>query len=184
MNNQLSRRSIVTGAMAVGTLAATTTLAHARKPMSGSMPMPSGGMDHSKMDHSKMDHSKMDHSMMMHGEANFELSRDEERVARALASCQSAGEACLSQCIATLSTGDTGMAACARSVRTMLAVCRAAETLLMTQSGFAGQQLSLCRDACSACQAECAKHKDHHQACRNCYNTCQDAMDAIDRLLG
>ena len=178
MNNQLSRRSIVTGAMAVGTLAATSTLAHAKKPMSGSMPMHSGEMDHSKMDHSHMNHA------MMHGDANFELTRDEERVARALASCQSAGEGCLSQCIETLSTGDTDMAACARAVRTMLAVCRAAQTLLMTHSGFAGQQLSLCRDACSACQAECAKHKDHHQACRNCYTACQDAMDAIDRLLG
>ncbi|MEQ1754995.1 MAG: hypothetical protein ABL973_12780 [Micropepsaceae bacterium] len=178
MNNPLSRRSIVTGAVAVGTLAAASTLAHAKKPMSGTMPMPSGGMDHSRMDHSKMDHS------MMHGEADFELTRDEERVVRALSACQSAGEVCLSLCIEMLGAGDTDMVACARSVRTMLAVCRAAQSLIQAHSGFAGQQLALCRDACSACQAECAKHRGHHEACRTCDNACQDAMQAIDRLLG
>jgi Cys-rich four helix bundle protein (predicted Tat secretion target) len=134
------------------------------------------------MDHGQMgDMPGMDH--MAHG-GHFELTRDEKRVVTALAECQVAGEVCLSHCIESLAAGDTSLAACARSVRAMLAVCKAAQVLVETHSALAGQQLSLCRDACSACETECAPHKAHHETCRDCASACHDAMEAIDRLLG
>ena len=174
MNHKPSRRSLVAGAAVLAATAAASAIA---KPAKGKMPMDHGNMDHGQM----ANMPGMDH--MAHG-GHFELTRDEKRVVSALADCQVAGEACLSHCIESLATGDTSLAACARSVRTMLAVCKAAQVLVETHSAFAGQQLSLCRDACSACETECAPHKDHHETCRDCASACHDVMDAIDRLLG
>jgi len=174
MNHNPSRRSLVAGAAAIAAATAATAIA---KPAKGKMPMDHGSMDHGNM----AGMPGMEH--MDHG-GHFELTRDEKRVVSALADCQVAGEACLSHCIESLAAGDTSLAACARSVRTMLAVCRAAQVLVETHSAFAGQQLSLCRDACSACETECQPHKDHHETCRDCATACHDAMEAIDRLLG
>jgi len=174
MSNFPSRRSLVAGAAAIAAVTAANAIA---KPGKGKTPMDHGGMDHGQMG----EMPGMDH--MAHG-GHFELTRDETRVVTALAECQVAGEVCLSHCIESLAAGDTSMAACARSVRAMLAVCKAAQVLVETHSALAGQQLSLCRDACSACETECAPHKAHHDTCRDCASACHDAMDAIDRLLG
>lgn len=171
MSNTHSRRSLMTAATALGTLAAADALAASKKPHAG---------------HATMAHGSMDHSQMNHGapEVNFKLTRNEERVVRAIGNCVSAGEVCLSLCIETLAAGDNGMAACARTARAMLAICRAGQVLVQGHSTFAGQQLALCRAACSACQAECARHKSHHEACRACDEACTETMAAIDRLLG
>jgi len=171
MNHNPSRRSLVAGAAAIAAATAATAIA---KPAKGKMPMDHGSMDHGQMGNMPG---------MAHG-GHFELTRDEKRVVTALAECQVAGEVCLSHCIESLATGDTSLAACARSVRAMLAVCKAAQVLVETHSALAGQQLSLCRDACSACETECAPHKAHHETCRDCATACHDAMEAIDRLLG
>ena len=171
MNHNPSRRSLVAGAAAIAAATAATAIA---KPAKGKMPMDHGSMDHGQMGNMPG---------MAHG-GHFELTRDEKRVVSALAECQVAGEVCLSHCIESLATGDTSLAACARSVRAMLAVCKAAQVLVEAHSAFAGQQLSLCRDACSACETECAPHKAHHETCRDCASACREAMDAIDRLLG
>jgi Cys-rich four helix bundle protein (predicted Tat secretion target) len=174
MRNLPSRRSLVAGAAAIAAANAATAIA---KPAKGKMPIDHGNMDHGQMGSMP----GMDH--MAHG-GHFELTRDEKRVVTALAECQVAGEVCLSHCIESLASGDTSMAGCARSVRAMLAVCKAAQVLVETHSALAGQQLLLCRDACSACETECAPHKAHHETCRDCASACRDAMDAIDRLLG
>jgi Cys-rich four helix bundle protein (predicted Tat secretion target) len=129
------------------------------------------------------EHDHMEH--MHHGDgADFALTEQETATVRALTACSVAGEVCLSHCIQTLSTGDVSMAACARSVRDMLAICRSTQALIETHSTFAGQQLALCRDACNACRSECAPHATHHAACRACAEACQASIAAIDALLG
>ena len=175
MQNNPNRRMIFAGSALAVALGAATTAA------SGTVPQGKKKATTS-MDHDHMDHSHMNHAQ--HGGAEFELTRDETRVVGALAECQTAGELCLSQCIEVLASGDAGMADCARAVRAMLAICKSAKSLVECHSTFAGQQLALCRDACNACESECAKHKSHHEACRNCAEACETAMDAIDRLLG
>lgn len=172
MTSMPSRRSLVAGAVTVAAVTALNAVASAKSKTGGSMPMDHGSMPGMP---------GMDH--MAHG-GHFELTRDEKRVVTALSECQAAGEACLSHCIESLASGDTSMAACARSVRVMLAVCRAAQVMVESHSSFAGQQIALCRDACSACETECAPHKEHHETCRACASACRDTMEAIDRLLG
>ncbi len=129
---------------------------------------------------------EQDHMEHMHHGAgvDFALTEEESTAVRALAGCSTAGEACLSHCIQTLSSGDVSMAACARSVRDMLAICRSGQTLIGTHSTFAGQQLALCRDACNACRSECAPHANHHATCRACAEACTASIAAIDALLG
>ncbi|MEQ1617118.1 MAG: Csp1 family four helix bundle copper storage protein [Terricaulis sp.] len=129
------------------------------------------------------EHDHMEH--MHHGEgADFVLTEQESATVRALAGCSTAGEVCLSHCIETLSAGDVSMAACAHAVRDMLTICRATQTLIQTHSMFAGQQLALCRDACTACRSECTPHAAHHATCRACAEACAASIAAIDALLG
>lgn len=175
MQQFVNRRSIFAGAAAAGTLAATAAIAGSTSPPTKKRTSAStaGHDDH---------HDHMGHGG--HGGGVFELTGAEKRVVSALADCQTAGEVCLSQCIEVLATGDTSMADCARAVRAMLAVCRAAKTLVESHSTFAGQQLALCRDACNACQSECVKHSKHHVTCSDCADACETAMKAIDRLMG
>ena len=111
------------------------------------------------------------------------VSREEAAVVAALGACEAVGEACLTHCLALLGAGDASMAACARGVRDMLAVCRATQTLVQGQSALAGAQLALCRDACSACAAACAPHTSHHAPCSDCADQCRSAIAAIDALM-
>ena len=121
-----------------------------------------------------------------HGAAtpSAELSAEESAVIAALSHCDDVGEACLTHCLALLSAGDTSMAACARAVREMLAVCRATRTLLQSRSALAAAQLAVCRDACSACRATCQAHAAHHAQCGACAQSCAAAIAAIDALFG
>jgi|CXWL01.1.fsa_nt_gi Cys-rich four helix bundle protein (predicted Tat secretion target) len=111
------------------------------------------------------------------------MSAQESAVVAALGVCDSVGEACLTHCLALLGEGDASMAACARGVRDMLAVCRATQTLVQGQSALAGAQLALCRDACSACAAACAPHASHHAPCAACAEQCRNTVAAIDALM-
>ena len=66
---------------------------------------------------------------------------------RAAAECVRAGEACLSHCIRSLSSGSTMMAACAAKARVMLAICRAVETLATTDSAHLPALARICAAA-------------------------------------
>ncbi|HRH74800.1 MAG TPA: Csp1 family four helix bundle copper storage protein, partial [Zoogloea sp.] len=80
--------------------------------------------------------------------------------------CIEKGEVCLTHCIMLMGEGDKTMAACASSVREMLATCRALITLAGAESKFAPKLAALCVDVCKACEAECKKHADKHKACK------------------
>lgn len=118
-----------------------------------------------------------------HGAPEAGQSAEESELIHALTHCDATGEACLTHCLTLLSQGDASMAACARSVREMRAVCGAARTLMQSRSTLAAAQLAVCRDACSACQAACRPHIDHHTQCAQCAEACAHAIAAIDALM-
>lgn len=89
----------------------------------------------------------------------------------------------MTHCIEILASGDASMAACARAVRDMLAVCATSRSLILTGSSFAGQQVALCREACVICRGECLPHAEHHASCGACAEACAAATAAIDALL-
>lgn len=92
--------------------------------------------------------------------------------------CIEKGEVCLTHTIMLLGEGDKSMAACAGSVREMLASCRALITLASAESKFAPKLAALCVDVCKACEAECKKHADKHKACKECMESCAECAKA------
>jgi Cys-rich four helix bundle protein (predicted Tat secretion target) len=103
-------------------------------------------------------------------------------VALATAHCVTSGETCLEHCIRLLSTGDTMMSGCARQVQQMLAICRSMSSLASMGSEYAAEMAALCKKACGACAAECEKHASHHDECKGCFESCQEALKALEAL--
>ncbi len=96
--------------------------------------------------------------------------------------CIEKGEVCLTHCIMLLGEGDKSMAACAASVRDMLASCRALITLAGAESKFAPRLAALCVDVCKTCEDECKKHADKHKACKECMESCAECAKACKTM--
>lgn len=96
--------------------------------------------------------------------------------------CVKAGEACIAHCLASFATGDTSLAACARSVDQMLSVCATLQKLASAGSphlaGLAKVALAICDD----CEAECRKHGDHHATCKACGEACHACAEECRRV--
>jgi Cys-rich four helix bundle protein (predicted Tat secretion target) len=86
--------------------------------------------------------------------------------------CVAEGEACLAHCLALFATGDTSLAACAKSVSEMMAACSAVADLATLGSKRLGQFLGPCIDVCTDCEQECRKHADKHAVCKACADDC------------
>jgi Cys-rich four helix bundle protein (predicted Tat secretion target) len=87
--------------------------------------------------------------------------------------CVDVGETCLSHCLQMMSSGDTTLAACARSVYEMTAVCGALGRLARTESKQLPALAAVCKDVCDACEAECRKHAKDHAVCASCADACK-----------
>lgn len=86
--------------------------------------------------------------------------------------CVSSSEACMSHCLQLLTQGDTSLAACAKSVYQMSAICEALARLASANSehlaGFAKVAHAMCLD----CEKECRKHENDHATCKACADSC------------
>jgi Cys-rich four helix bundle protein (predicted Tat secretion target) len=100
----------------------------------------------------------------------------------ALAGCIQRGQECMAHCIELMGKGVTDLAACAASVRTMLAVCEATAVLVTTTSPRTRAIVDLCRDVCTDCEAECRKHADKHPVCKACGDACAATVASIRAL--
>jgi Cys-rich four helix bundle protein (predicted Tat secretion target) len=98
--------------------------------------------------------------------------------------CIEKGEICLTHCIMLLGEGDKTMAACATSVREMLASCRALITLAGAESKFAPKLAALCVDVCKNCEAECKKHATKHTPCKECMDSCAECAKPCKAMIG
>ena len=90
----------------------------------------------------------------------------------AAADCIQKGQVCLSHCLQLLGQGDKEMAACAKSVNQMLALCGALQSLANQESAYLPQLAKITMDACNQCEDECKKHADKHEACKACGESC------------
>jgi hypothetical protein len=60
------------------------------------------------------------------------------------------------------------------------AICRMAAAYMARGSDFAVQMCRLCAEICTACAAECGKHRmDHCQACAQACTRCAEACEAM-----
>lgn len=124
--------------------------------MAGSMP---AGHDH--------------HHHMLSGNA---------RLAETASDCIVKGEACLDHCLDLLGQGDKDMAACAKTVNEMLAVCAALRSLATQNSKQLAKMAAIAADVCKQCEDECRKHADKHESCKACGESCKTCYDECRKL--
>jgi Cys-rich four helix bundle protein (predicted Tat secretion target) len=100
----------------------------------------------------------------------------------ASAGCLEKGEVCQQHCFGLLGSGDTSMAACASTVRDMLAATRGVFTLAAAGSKHTRTLAKACAEICKDCEAECRKHQDKHKACHDCADACARMQQEIAKL--
>lgn len=80
----------------------------------------------------------------------------------AAADCIQKGQVCINHCLYLLGQGDKEMAACAKSVNQMLAICGALQSLTNQEPAYLPKLAAIVNDACDAYEDECKKHSDKH----------------------
>ena len=88
--------------------------------------------------------------------------------------CIIKGQLCVNHCLTLLGEGDKTLAACAKSVHQMLAVCAALQQLASYESKHLGEMAKLAMATCQECEDECRKHADKHASCKACADACAD----------
>jgi Cys-rich four helix bundle protein (predicted Tat secretion target) len=94
----------------------------------------------------------------------------------ATADCVTKGQLCISHCLTLLGQGDKEMAACAKSVNQMLALCGALQSLATQQSAFVPAVAKTTLAVCEACEKECRKHEKKHAECKACADACAQCI--------
>ena len=90
--------------------------------------------------------------------------------------CLVTGDACLTHCLTLLGEGDREMAACAGTVRSVIAACTALRELAAANSPRVGRLAAVVADICQDCETECRKHEKKHTVCRDCAEACANCV--------
>jgi Cys-rich four helix bundle protein (predicted Tat secretion target) len=101
-----------------------------------------------------------------------------EDLARLVAECLAACEACHAHCLSLLATGDTSMARCSQTTHVCAALCRAMVTVANTESSHLAALAAVCAATCGDCHEACSQHAGHHAICARCADACQRCGDA------
>jgi Cys-rich four helix bundle protein (predicted Tat secretion target) len=96
-----------------------------------------------------------------------------DELARIVAECLAASEACHAHCLSLLATGDVSMATCARTTHACAALCRAMVTLASADADRLAALAAVCAATCSDCHDACAAHAGHHAPCARCAEACE-----------
>lgn len=110
------------------------------------------------------------HDMSMH--EHHHAAPANAALATSASDCIQKGEVCLSHCLELLGEGDKEMAACAKSVNQMLALCGALQQLTNQNSKLLPKMAALALEACEQCAEACKKHAEKHEQCKSCGESC------------
>jgi Cys-rich four helix bundle protein (predicted Tat secretion target) len=86
--------------------------------------------------------------------------------------CVKTGNLCQAHCLDLLAQGDTSIAACARSVESLRAVCGSLAVLAAQKAPLLPRYAAVAKEACQNCEDECRKHSDKHAVCKACADAC------------
>ncbi|CAD5374211.1 conserved exported hypothetical protein [Rubrivivax sp. A210] len=100
---------------------------------------------------------------------------------RSASHCLMTGEVCLQHCLVLLGEGDKSMAACAKSVNELIAICTALRSLAAQESPLLPRMAKLAMDSCLACEKECRK-QDKHKECVDCGDACKECADECRKI--
>ena len=116
-----------------------------------------------------------DHSAMGMDTANG-------KVIDTASTCIKSGEACLAHCLASFASGDTKMAACAKTVDVMLSTCATLQKLAAAGSAYLPEMAKLALAVCQDCEKECRKHEQEHAVCKTCAESCAACAEECKKL--
>ena len=85
--------------------------------------------------------------------------------------CVHMAELCQAHCFDLLAKGNQALAACARSVTGLEAVCHALAVLAAQNSPHLAHYAAVAREVCKGCEDECRKHVEH-APCKACADAC------------
>lgn len=128
-------------------------------------------------DHAKMQH---DHAAMGHGD----MKNPYLKLIQTSGDCIQKGQLCIDHCLMLLADGDKDMAACARSVHQMLALCGALQQLASYQSKQVKPLAKVAMAMCKDCEDECRKHEKKHAACHDCAESCAACYKECKLIVG
>lgn len=123
-----------------------------------------------------------EHHHGQHGEHQHHGPRHQRVVDAALA-CVNRGEVCIDHCIGLLSSGDTSLKDCIRTVSAMLPMCAALARLAALDARRLKDLARVCIDVCADCETECKRHAEHHTACKACAESCAECIRVCKALL-
>ncbi len=103
------------------------------------------------------------------------------KLSEAARNCVSAGDACLSHCLGLFAAGVTSLAACAKSVYQMSAVCEAIARLAQADSQYLAELAKVTHATCLDCEKECRKHENEHVVCKACAESCAVCAEECKR---
>jgi Cys-rich four helix bundle protein (predicted Tat secretion target) len=86
--------------------------------------------------------------------------------------CIVKGGLCIDHCLMLLADGEKEMAACARSVHQVLALCGALQQMASYQSPQLKALAKVAMEGCKECEDECRKHEKKHAVCHDCAEAC------------
>jgi Cys-rich four helix bundle protein (predicted Tat secretion target) len=96
--------------------------------------------------------------------------------------CGTAGQACINHCLSLFVAGDTSVAACAKSVHQMTAVCQALVRLAAAGSPHLPAYAKVAMAICLDCEKECRKHEEHHATCKACAVSCAACAEECKKV--
>lgn len=119
------------------------------------------------------EHMHHDHAAMMAPNAKL--------IATAL-DCVRTGDACQAHCFDALVAGDLSLAACAKTVDEVIAVCGTLAKLASHNSPNLAAYAKAAALVCKTCEAECRKHADKHATCKACAEACVACAEECGKL--
>lgn len=118
----------------------------------------------------------------MPGHDHSKHSAQQPAVLDAANNCTDKGTRCISHCLTAWNEGDLDLAACAKKVNEMNAICGGFSKLLAANSQHVKDYAKICKSVCKECAKECREH-DQHIECRECAEACEALIKAIDKSL-
>jgi Cys-rich four helix bundle protein (predicted Tat secretion target) len=100
----------------------------------------------------------------------------------ATSDCNVKGQVCVNHCLDLLAQGEKEMAACAKSVNQMMALCSALTSLAIQQSPYVRAVVKTAVEAFQACEKECRKHEKKHTQCKDCADACANCVKQCKAL--
>ena len=118
----------------------------------------------------------------MPGHDHSRHSPQHPKLLDAVNNCTDKGTRCISHCLVAWNEGDLDLAACAKKVNEMNAICDGFSKLLAANSNHVNAYASICKSVCKECAKECREH-DQHIECKACAEACEDLVKVIDKSI-